>query len=99
MLLRRTRPLLLPYVVWGVRRLRGEGPVSDFMENVLFVLVILGFLVAAVGLVVVGVMAALGHRGVPEAVVLGPFCVGVGAKVVLWAMGRDEFPFFGDGGI
>jgi quinol-cytochrome oxidoreductase complex cytochrome b subunit len=99
-LLRRMRPLLLPYVVWAVRRLRGEGPVSDLMETVLVVVAILGFSVAVVGLIVVAVMAALGHGhgGVPEAAVLVPFCVGVGARVVLWAMGRDEFPFSGDGG-
>jgi hypothetical protein len=99
-LLRRMRPLLLPYVVWAVRRLRGEGPVSDVMESVLVVVAILGFSVAVVGLIVVAVLAALGHghAGVPEAAVLVSFCVGVGARVVLWAMGRDEFPFFGDGG-
>lgn len=100
-LLRRTRPLLLPYVVWAVRRLRGEGSVSDFVEGVLVGLTILGFSVAVVGLIVVAVTSALGHGhgGVPEAAVLVPFCVGVGARVVLWAMGRDEFPFFGDGSI
>jgi len=99
-ILRRTRPLLLPYVVRALRRIRGEGPVSNIMASVLVGLAILGFLVAVVGLIVVGVTAALGHGngGIPEAAVLVPFCVGVGSRIVLWAMGRDEFPFSGDGG-
>jgi hypothetical protein len=91
-LLRRTRPLLMPHLVWGVRRFRGEGPVLDVIAIVLVVLAILGYLLALVGLVVVAVMAAFGHQGVPEAVVVTPFCVGVGATVVLWAMGRAELP-------
>jgi len=96
-LLRRTRPLLLPYLTRGLRRLRGEGSVLDATENVLSVVAVLGWLLVVVGLVVVGVMAALGHKGVPEAVVIVPLCVSVGAQIVLWAMGRGEFPG-GEGG-
>jgi hypothetical protein len=95
-LMRRTRPLMIPYVVRRVRRLRGDGPIVEAVAGVLAILAVLGFLLALVMLLVLAIAAALWHGGIPEALVLGPFCVAVGARVVLWAMGRGEFPD-GDG--